>query len=142
LGGFPDYLAKTMTDSLAWDAISIALRKGAVVAGSSAGAMVFCEYYYTPSSEKVCKGLGLLPGVSVLPHHNTFGKKWSAHLLKLIPDTILIGIDEETGLIDDGSYEYWRVYGKGTVTLYRGKNIEQYNPGDNVSIAVGQQPKT
>lgn len=134
LGGFPSYLAKTMAGSDAWEALSTAFRKGAVVAGSSAGAMVICEYYYAPSSEKVRKGLGLVPGVSVLPHHNTFGQTWSAHLLKILPDTTLIGIDEETGLIDDGSDGWWRVYGKGSVTLYRGKRIEQYRSGKDVLI--------
>ncbi len=134
LGGFPGYLAETMAGSKAWEAVLAAFNKGAVVAGSSAGAMVICESFYIPSSEKICKGFGLVPGISLLPHHNTFGQTWSTRLSKIIPDTLLVGIDEETGLIDDGFNGRWRVYGKGTVTLYRGRHIEHYGPGKDVPI--------
>ena len=44
LGGFTHYLGQTLKDSLAWQAALDAYRKGAVIAGSSAGAMVMCEY--------------------------------------------------------------------------------------------------
>ncbi|NUQ59467.1 MAG: Type 1 glutamine amidotransferase-like domain-containing protein [Anaerolineales bacterium] len=48
LGGFPGYLGETLKDSLCWSAALAALESGAVIAGSSAGAMVLCEYYYDP----------------------------------------------------------------------------------------------
>jgi hypothetical protein len=35
---------------------------------------------------------------------------------------VLLGIDEQTGMLDDGEGGRkvgWRVYGKGSVTLYR-----------------------
>jgi len=31
---------------------------------------------------------------------------------------LLIGIDEQTGTIDDTEADRWNVYGKGTITLY------------------------
>src|SRR5512135_1241834 len=46
LGGFTGYLAETLKESAAWEAVLEAYQLGAVVAGSSAGAMVMCEFYY------------------------------------------------------------------------------------------------
>jgi cyanophycinase len=56
-----------------------------------------------------------------LPHHNTFGKNWAQQLSMLLPGVVLLGIDERTGMLDDGDpgkKEGWRVYGQGAVTLY------------------------
>jgi cyanophycinase len=50
LGGFTHYLGQTLKDSLAWDAVVDAYHDGAVIAGSSAGAMVMCQFYYDPSA--------------------------------------------------------------------------------------------
>jgi cyanophycinase len=132
LGGFPHYLAQTLSDSLCWKAILTAHREGAVIAGSSAGAMVLCDRYYDPAAKSIRKGLNLLPGACVLPHHNTYGKTWASPLAKQNPDLIFIGIDEETGMINDGSQGEWKVYGKGSVTLYRSAQSEDYRTGEQV----------
>jgi cyanophycinase len=126
LGGFPRYLGETLKDSVCWQAMLDAYESGAVLAGSSAGAMVLCQYYYDPSKQQVVDGLGLIPNACILPHHNTFGKSWAAQLARLMPTAVLVGIDEHTGMIDDASENnqahrktIWRVYGQGAVTLYR-----------------------
>src|SRR5215217_6429692 len=119
LGGFPHYLGQTLLGSASWQAILAAHQAGAVVAGSSAGAMVLCQYYFDPKSSLVAEGLGMLPKTCVLPHHNTFGKGWAARLSALLPDSVLLGIDERTAMLDDGEGGAWRVYGQGAVTLYR-----------------------
>ena len=119
LGGFPHYLAQTLMGSLSWGAILAANRNGAVIAGSSAGAMVLCDQYYDTASKMVEKGLNLVPGACVLPHHNTFGQGWASQLAQRLPEILLIGIDEETGMINDGPQGQWQIYGKGSVTLYR-----------------------
>jgi len=119
LGGFPHYLGQTLLGSAGWQAIEAAHQAGAVVAGSSAGAMVLCQYYYNPEASQVIDGLGMLPNACVLPHHNTFGKSWAARLAALLPDSVLLGIDERTAMLDDGAGGAWRVYGPGAVTLYR-----------------------
>ena len=74
LGGFTHYLGQTLLGSKAWEAVLGAWKDGAVISGSSAGAMVLCEYYFDPGRSKVEKGLNLVPNACVLPHHNTFGK--------------------------------------------------------------------
>ena len=133
LGGFTGYLAETLEGSDAWDAVLGAYQAGTVVVGSSAGAMVMCEFYYDPSKGQVVNGLNLVPNSLVLPHHNTFGKSWASRLLEISPGT-LIGIDEQTGMIDNGSSEIWSVLGRGAVTLYRNSQTEVYQTGNSLSL--------
>lgn len=131
LGGFTHHLAQTLIDTGAWTAVLSAFQSGAVIAGSSAGAMVLCEYYYNHTSKKTIKGLGLVSGACVIPHHDTFGKNWVSPLIRQLPDITLIGIDEQTGMINDGSGGIWQVYGKGGVTLYRGEEKPcRHDPGE------------
>ncbi len=129
LGGFTHYLSQTLKDSLAWQAAVEAYRNGAVIAGSSAGAMVMCEFYFDPSAGRVHDGLNLVSNSLVLPHHNTFGKSWAPKLLKDKPNITLLGIDEQTGMINDKDNETWNIYGRGKVTRYKNKQIQDYQPG-------------
>lgn len=122
LGGFPRYTGETLMNSLVWQVVLDAHRNGAVLAGSSAGAMVMCEYYYDPYEEKLLSGLNLIPNACVLPHHDNFGRRWASMLMKQIPAATLIGIDEGTGMLFDG--RSWTVHGRGQVTLYRGGQAE------------------
>jgi cyanophycinase len=128
LGGFPQHLGQSLMGSLAWRAMKAAFQQGAVIAGSSAGAMVLCEHYYSPRVDQVVKGLGLIPGSCVLPHHDTYGKTWAPQLAKRLPGTTLVGIDEETGIMNDGPAGQWQVYGKGTVTLYKEGGTSNHGP--------------
>ena len=132
LGGFTGYLGETLKGSLAWQAVLEAYATGAVVAGSSAGAMVMCEFYYDPSRGQVADGLNLVPNAIVMPHYNTFGKNWASRLLEISRVT-LIGIDERTGMLDD-SAGTWTVYGAGNVTLYRNQEVEIYVTGKSFSV--------
>ena len=132
LGGFTGYLGETLKGSLAWQAVLEAYATGAVVAGSSAGAMVMCEFYYDPSRGQVVEGLNLVPNSIVMPHYNTFGESWASRLLEVSHGT-LIGIDERTGMLDDGAGT-WTVYGAGSVTLYRNQEVEIYVTGKSFSV--------
>ena len=132
LGGFTGYLGETLKGSAAWEAVLDAYRSGAVIAGSSAGAMVMCEFYYDPSRGQVADGLNLVPNSIVMPHYNTFGKSWASRLLE-ISQVTLIGIDEQTGMLDDGA-GIWSVHGGGSVSLYRNKQIETYEAGKTFSV--------
>jgi len=134
LGGFTHYLGRTLIDSLAWSAAIEAYQNGAVIAGSSAGAMVMCGFYYDPGSGKVAQGLNLVPNSLVLPHHETFGKNWAPGLTREIPHVTLLGIDEQTGMIDDGDNNTWTVHGHGRVTLYRSGAVDIYKAGDGFSL--------
>ena len=136
LGGFTHYLAQTLIRTRAWDAVLSAYQSGAVIAGSSAGAMVLCEFYYNRAARKVIKGLDLVSGACVIPHHDTFGQNWAPELTRQIPGVILIGIDERTGIIDDAPGRAWQVYGKGGATLYRGgEKPLRFGPGEKFHLA-------
>ena len=130
LGGFTHYLGQTLKDSAAWQAVMEAYQNDAVIAGSSAGAMVMCESYYDPSAGKVHEGLSLVPNSLILPHHDTFGKSWAPRLMKQIPNVTLIGIDEQTGMLNDGENSAWNVYGRGAVTLYRNGQVTIHQTGE------------
>jgi cyanophycinase len=134
LGGFTGYLGETLKGSASWQAMLKAYESGAVIAGSSAGAMVMCQYYFDPSRGQVVEGLELVPNACVLPHHNTFGKGSAPRLSRLLPDAVLLGIDERTGMLDDGDEGRkvgWRVYGQGAVTLYRRGQSKVYRTGES-----------
>jgi cyanophycinase len=130
LGGFPRHLAQSLAGSNSWQAIISAYQSGAVIAGSSAGAMILCDSYYDPHAKQTRAGLGLIPHACVLPHHNTFGQNWAPELIQQLTDVILIGIDEQSGMLDDGPHGRWQTYGAGGVTLY--KNNRQ------IHFATGQ----
>jgi cyanophycinase len=135
LGGSPRYLEQCLRASASWQAMLTAYEVGAVLGGSSAGAMVLCEHYYDPFQEKTYEGLGLLLGTCVIPHYDTFGHGWLDLLFKLLPDTILIGIDEQTGMVNAELQSQWQVYGKGRVTLYQGQNKSIFGPGQPFKLA-------
>lgn len=132
LGGFTGYLGETLGRSAAWETVLQVYREGGVIAGSSAGAMVMCELYYDPSQGQVVEGLDLVPDSIVLPHHNTFGKSWASRLLE-ISQVTLVGIDEQTGMLDDGAGT-WTVHGAGSVTLYRNQQVEIHPSGKTFSV--------
>jgi len=133
LGGFTGYLGETLKNSASWQAMLEAYANGAVIAGSSAGAMVMCQYYFDHGKRRVVDGLALLLNTCVLPHHNTFGKGSAQQLASLLPGVVLIGIDERTGMLDDGENSRkvgWRVYGQGEITLYREGKPDVYHTGE------------
>jgi cyanophycinase len=132
LGGFPHYLGQTLLGSASQQALVAALEHGAVLAGSSAGAMVLCQYYYNPEASQLAEGLAMLPNTCVLPHHNTFGKGWAARLAALLPQSVLLGIDERTAMLGDGGE--WRVYGQGAVTLYQQGQPTVYASGTDFTL--------
>ncbi len=129
LGGFPDFLAETLHGSQSWEAIVQAYRTGAVLAGSSAGAMVLGGHFYEPRRGTVRPGLGLLPDLCMIPHHNASGRRWVSRLIGLLPETTLVGLDEQTGIINEGPNGRWQVYGQGAGTLYRNGRRTVYPAG-------------
>jgi cyanophycinase len=138
LGGFPQYLGETLKGSRVWQAALEAYEEGAVIGGSSAGAMVLCEHYYDPYEDKVREGLKLLRNSCVLPHHNHAGQKWARALSAQLPEDVLIGIDEQTGMLNNVPGG-WTIYGAGKVTLYRDGQTEVHGRGETISL-IKEQP--
>jgi cyanophycinase len=133
LGGFPGFLAETLAASRVWQAALEAFAEGAVLGGSSAGAMVLCQHLYDPDHGKPVAGLGLIPDTCVLPHHNSFGKSWAPRLAQALPSASLLGIDEQTGILSEPA-DSWTVYGAGQVTLYREGASRVYSRGGSFTL--------
>lgn len=134
LGGFPRHLCETLRESPAWEAAQQAFfAQGALIAGSSAGAMVLCEHYYDPYSSQILPGLNLIPAACVIPHHDRSGGSWVRRLGELLPEALLIGIDEQTGMLAD-AHGMWTVYGAGAVTLYRRGRPEVHARGGTFGL--------
>jgi cyanophycinase len=136
LGGFPRHLAQSLAGSRSWQAILAAHQAGAVVAGSSAGAMILCDHFYDPYEKNIFDGLGLIPGACILPHHDTFGKSWAPELAQRLPGVLLIGIDEQTGMLNDGPAHHWQIYsdGVGGVTLYKNERQMHVAPDTHFDL--------
>lgn len=134
LGGFPRHLEQSLAGSKSWQAILKAHQSGAVIAGSSAGAMILCDHYYDPLEKKIFSGLGLIPGSCIVPHHNTFGNRWAPRLAQRLPGVTLIGIDEQTAALNDGPNGRWQVYGAGGVTLYQNERRKHFAAGKRFSV--------
>lgn len=120
VGGSPLHLRAVVKDSPAWEALVSAWEGGGVLAGSGAGAMVFCDPMVDPRGGAFTLGLGLVPGLAVVPAHDHWSPD-AAHRTRQMspPDLVLAGIDERTALIrdPDGS---WRAEGAGTVEVFVG----------------------
>ena len=129
LGGFPGYLDHTLKKSRCLNALLDAYEKGAVLAGSSAGAMVLCEWYVDPAVKEIKKGFGILKDTILIPHHNTFGHSWPSVYFDTISDIRCIGVDEQTGMINQDGNRRWTVYGRGKVTLYFKSSVVTYDAG-------------
>jgi len=133
LGGFPAHLALSLRGTKCWQSIRGVYESGGVIAGSSAGAMVLCEHFYDPLTDKILAGLNLMPNTCIIPHYNTAGSRWVECLLSQLPGSILLGIDEQTGLINDVSAGGWTVYGAGCVVLHRDEEHQSYAAGQIIS---------
>jgi cyanophycinase len=136
LGGFTHYLGQTLAGSASHLALRTAHAAGAVIAGSSAGAMVLCEHYYDPTEGQVRPGLGFVPRACVIPHHDTFGRGWAPRLAPALPDAVLVGVDEQTGMLDDGAGRVWRVAGAGAVTVYWQGDVQRYAAGETLELRL------
>lgn len=117
-GGSPLHLRSVLKESAVWQALEEAWHDGAVVAGSSAGAMVLGDPMVDPRGGALTVGLGLIEQLAVLPHANTWSPDKAHRTFSLATGGLRIAaIDEQTALIRDPGGS-WQVEGAGTVTLY------------------------
>jgi cyanophycinase-like exopeptidase len=115
-GGDPDLIPLILGGSEALNAIESARRRGAVVAGASAGGMALAEWSWTPKGG--IHGLGFVAGLAVVPHYDDIRRTaWQEALDRLAPGGIgYLGLDERTGVISDGDGaggRTWLVSGPG-----------------------------
>jgi cyanophycinase len=117
-GGSPLHLRSVLKDSAVWQALVAAWDAGAVVAGSSAGAMVLGDPMVDPRGGALTLGLGLVEQLAVLPHADTWSHEKAHRTFSLAAGGLRIAaIDERTALIRDPAGG-WRTAGAGEVTIY------------------------
>jgi cyanophycinase len=142
VGGDPGHTASTLRETAVWRAIVAAWEGGAVLAGSSAGAMAMGEWTlirdrFKGDSRRLFRpALGLLARTAVLPHFETFGHRWEPSALERAPtpDTILLGIDERSAAFWDG--RAWTARGPGSIALIRGGQRDVSPSGSPVALPV------
>jgi cyanophycinase len=137
VGGDPGLVAKVLRGSAVWIAIFAAWREGAALAGSSAGAMALCSHTLVIASwphhydRRPLEALGAVPKTAVLPHFNTFGKRWVDSARAAAPGLDLLGVDERSAAVWDG--REWRAAGPGAVTVIKGSKVTSFPSGARVS---------
>lgn len=155
--GSPSFAVRQLADSLAWEYILARHRLGAGLAFSSAAtvaisgfALPVYEIYKVGEDLHWKKGLDFFAAyglpISFIPHWNNqdggegldtsrcyMGKPRFKELTRLLPEgQIIVGIDENTGLVIDFERECYHVVGQGNVTI-----IKQ---GSQVVIPAGSTP--
>jgi cyanophycinase len=131
-GGDPGLVVDVLRDTAVWHAILGAWRRGAVLAGSSAGAMAFGEWTlirktYPGHAERRYKpALNLVPRLAVAPHFETFGYRWVDSVLSNPPveDVVIVGVAERSAAVWDG--ERWTAHGAGDLTVVTGRGRVVY----------------
>ena len=144
-GGDPGRLAAILPDSPAWRAVLAAHARGAMVAGASAGAMILAAWTWTATGGAA--GLGLVPGIVVVPHAERVAERgWAGTFARRVPPGLgpfgALGLEERTGIVSepaegrDGPHVVWRVVGPGLVHWTRAgaRTILGFRDGDTLSL--------
>jgi cyanophycinase len=128
--GDPIYLRDILMGSQTWEAVRAVEARGGLIAGSSAGAMMLGGRLWR--FDGWTEGLGLAPGLAILPHHATLAARWDAPAMAaaLPAGVTLVGIDEATALLLPEA----RVLGIGQVTVYGPGGPRAYGPGAEVEL--------
>lgn len=130
-GGRPSHLLESLRDTLAWRRIVEMHQGGAVLAGSSAGAMVLCESMSFAGDET--PALGVVPGVTAIPHFEHADDERVDRLTRAAHERMTyLGIDGATGCVLER--DEWRVEGPGSVRVIRESRVETFEAGGTFQL--------
>ena len=119
-GSSPMHLRSVLKATPFWEGLVEAWRNGAVIAGSSAGAMALCDPMVDPRGGAFTLGLGLLEQVAVIPHHDQWSHERSRRTFELAGSSFpIVAVDEQTAAIRAGDGT-WRAAGNGKVQVMLG----------------------
>ena len=120
-GGDPHRIAEVFNGSPLWNEIVAQWETGTSLAGCSAGAMAFGGTIMGIRKSHHLPGLGLLPGIEVIPHYDKMlgwlPDRVSSFMARSVTNATLLGIDENTALVYTDA---WRKFGRGNVHVLRG----------------------
>lgn len=138
-GGDPNYLYRTLKDSLVWQAAQKAWARNAVYAGCSAGAMILGREMpdFRAMGIRSTAAFGLMPVACVMPHFDAiplFGKPLVATLRRRLTEgEIMIGIDEDTAIVGKINEE-WIVLGKSKAHVFTKNENMSYASGEKFTL--------
>ncbi len=94
-GGSPLHLRSVLKDSLVYGAMLYAYRRGAVLAGSSAGGMVLTDPMADPRGGAFTVGLGLISPLAFVPHFESYPNERKDRTLRLATKNVgILGVSE------------------------------------------------
>lgn len=135
-GGQPGFLLDTLRGTITWDAVLGVYARNGVIVGCSAGAMVLGAALVAPRLQRPLAtrpAFGLVPHILILPHYDALPTLLRGLAMRLLPSTLtVIGIDEETALIQDGAS--WLVQGRSGVELRRAGARMRYRSGATLML--------
>lgn len=132
-------LSRALVASPIGDAVVVAHRRGAIVVGCGSGAMLLgrsqpeMRRRLVPTPIRWSAALALFPDVVVLPAYDARPEPIMAALALLASrHAVVLGIDCETAAIGrDGAM---RVYGRGRVTVWRGRHRDRFRRGETFKV--------
>jgi cyanophycinase-like exopeptidase len=152
-GGHPHIGMQILKGSLALKAVQHAARRGVLISGSSAGAMILCgsSIVITPEMSSAAQQMtrkgegpfewqipippvidcfGFVPDSMCWPHMNRlFSLQWSRQLLP--NGHQIIGIDEQTAAVREGK-NCWKVRGQGSVLFATQQTVNKFPSGTSI----------
>ncbi|HLF25261.1 MAG TPA: cyanophycinase [Anaerolineae bacterium] len=137
-GGDPGRLYRTLVDTRAWEAVTEACARGAVLAGCSAGAMILGQYLPSRAalSFEFAPGFGWLKRCLVLPHFDRFPFRTLLLPLmrrKLADGQYALGLDENTALVGRIG-GVWEVLGASRVSMLTHGSVRKYAAGSRLTL--------
>lgn len=135
-GGDPGLVVQLLAGTAAWEEIVDAWRRGAALAGSSAGAMALGEWTLIRAGvahqrRRFAPALGIVPGLAVMPHFDEFGEGWLPSVRRGRQAAILLGLDVRTAAIWQPRIG-WRADGVGRVTVLDGHSRVEHQAGRRI----------
>ncbi len=134
-GGNPAYLVRTLFETPAWESVLVARARGAVLAGSAAGAVALAAGHPEPGRWRLPfplrwpPGLGVVDGAAIIAPYDRLPEVLTALVAFQAPRaTAVLGLDAGTAVI--GRDGVWQVRGIGRVTVWRGRGRARYRHGD------------
>jgi cyanophycinase len=143
-GGNPAYLASVLAGSPFWARLQERIAEGTLAyAGCSAGVACLSDPTFDSATDDVervwAPGLGYFPSILFGPHWDIVDM-WIPGARAFIAAATpvgghLVGIDEETAIVGDGTE--WTVRGKGGVYLHHeGAWIGEYRGGESFTLPM------